>query len=280
MKPPALVLAAVLLIAPASLQAQSPCLGASAPRDSINALADCLTDPNPQVRDGIAFEGLSTLLRAGTLDATALRSLKDRLLLTLSKGGTALQTSFPALTLSEVARSDRIKPWMTDLERAGMIDAASRFLSTIADYRAFTAKDGYFHSVAHGADLAMQLALNPAITKPQLDRVLAAIATQVAPKDTAVAYWAGEPDRLARAVIFIAQRKLHSAGEWTAWFATAINPAPLPEWGAAFQSEAGIRRHHNARAFLLSIFATAITSEDPGIRQLVDPAQEALKSVP
>lgn len=64
--------------------------------------------------------------------------------------------------------------------------------------------------MAHGADFALQLALNPAVSKPQLDRLLSAMAIQISPKDPGVAYWAGEPDRLARAVIYIAQRKLHS----------------------------------------------------------------------
>ena len=136
------------------------------------------------------------------------------------------------------------------------------------------------HAVAHGADFALQLALNPAITKPQLDRLLAAIATQVAPKDPSVAYWAGEPDRLARAVIFIAQRKLHTDAEWKAWFETVMDPKPLASWDVAFNSEIGIRKHHNVRAFLLSVFATAITSEDAGIDATADPARDSLKFVP
>jgi hypothetical protein len=276
----AIGLVAVLSIAPGAVDAQAPCLGTAVPRDSLNALADCLVDPNPQVRDGIAFETLSKLLRAGSVDPAAMRVLKDRLLATVSRGGSALQTSFPALTLSEIARTDRIKAWMTDPERDAMVDAAARFLSTTTDYRAFTEKEGYFHSVAHGADFAMQLALNPAITRAQLDRLLAGIATQIAPRDPGVAYWAGEPDRLARSVIFIAQRKLHSDDEWKAWFATVMDPKPLGAWTAAFQSEAGIRKHHNVRLFLLSVFATANTSEDAGIRQLLNPARESLKLVP
>ena len=48
-----------------------------------------------------------------------------------------------------------------------------------------------------------------------------------------------------------------------------MNPNPLASWDAAFTSESGIRKHHNARAFLLSVFATATTSEDAGIRQLI-----------
>jgi hypothetical protein len=94
-----------------------------------------------------------------------------------------------------------------------------------------------------------------------------------------VAYWAGEPDRLARAVVFIAQRKLHSDAEWQTWFAGITDPKPLSSWNAAFQSEAGIRKRHNTRAFLLSLFATASTTEDSGIRQLAAPARDALKTV-
>ena len=37
-----------------------------------------------------------------------------------------------------------------------------------------------------------------------------------------------------------------------------MDPKPLPSWDVAFRSEAGIRKHHNVRAFLLSVFATAI----------------------
>jgi hypothetical protein len=276
MRATAFILAAVILCAPVVGRAQSSCT-ADAP---VNTLADCLTDPNPAVRDGIAFEQLSKRMRAGSLDVAALRSLKDRLLPTALRGGDALQTSFPALVLSEVARTDRLKAWMSGAERDAMVDAAARFLSGVTDYRAFTEKEGYFHAVAHGSDWAMQLALNPATNKAQLDRLLAAIATQVAPKDPLVAYWAGEPDRMARAVIFIAQRKLHSDAEWTTWFATVMDPKPLASWDVAFNSENGIRKHHNARAFLLSLFASASTSDDGGIKQLVNPVRESLKLVP
>lgn len=272
-----ILLAAMVTSAPLVALAQSPPCTADAP---VNALADCLSDPNPAIRDGIAFEQLSQRMRAGSLDVAALRALKDRLLPTVLRGGNALQTSFPALTLSEVARTDRLKAWMSDAERDAMVDAAARFLSGITDYRAFTEKEGYFHAVAHGSDWAMQLALNPATTKAQLDRLLAAIAMQVAPKDPAVAYWAGEPDRLARAVIYTAQRQLHSDAEWTTWFRTVMDPKPLVTWDGAFNSENGLRKHHNARAFLLSLFVSASTSDDPGIKQLVNPVREALKLVP
>jgi hypothetical protein len=256
--------------------------GATADRDSrALALVHCLGDPDPKLRDALAFEQLSAMMRAGELQAKTITDLKATLVAQLRRPATpVILASFSALTLSEIARTDRIKAWMTDVERQEMVDSAATFLSGISDYRAFNDKEGYVHAVAHGADFALQLALNPAVTKPQLDRLLAAIATQVAPKDPGVAYWAGEPDRLARAVVFIAQRKLHTDAEWNAWFTTVMDPKPLASWDVAFTSESGIRRHHNARAFLLSVFATAVTSEDAGIRQLANSARESLKLVP
>jgi hypothetical protein len=252
------------------------CLGAG-----LLALIACLGHPDPEIRDKVAFARLSAAMRGGDVDRDTLSAAKTQLLeLVAASDPQGFRRPFAILTLSEVARTDRIKPWMSADERVEMVTAASAYLSTLTDYRAFNEQDGFRHGVAHGADFALQLALNSAIAKPQLDRLLTAIATQIAPKDLHVAYWAGEPDRLARAVIFIAQRKLHTDAEWKAWFETVMSPAPLASWEAAFTSESGIRKRHNARAFLLSVFATATTSEDAGIQQLAAPARNSLKLLP
>jgi hypothetical protein len=245
------------------------------------ALTACLANPDPAIRDKVAFERLSTAMRAGDVDPRTLSDIKGRLLTMLQEPDPqGFTRPFVILTLAEVARTDRLQPWMSEDEREQLIAVASGFLSGVTDYRAFNDKEGFRHGVAHGADLAMQLGLSAHTTRPQLDRLLGALASQVSPKDTGVAYWAGEPDRLARAVLMIAQRNLHSAAEWKAWFATVMNPAPLVSWDAASDSEAGIRKRHNVRAFLLSMFATASTAGHPGIQRLLDPLRESLKQVP
>ena len=244
------------------------------------ALIACLGHPDPEIRDKVAFERLSTAMRGGNVDRDTLVAARTELLkLAAAPDPQGFQRPFAILTLAEVARTDRIKPWMAAGDRDVLVKAASTYLSSLTDYRAFNDTQGFRHGVAHGADFALQLALNPAITKPQLDQLLGAIAVQIAPRDPGVAYWAGEPDRLARAVVFIAQRTLHSDAEWKAWFDGVMDPKPLASWNAAFQSEAGIRKRHNTRAFLLSLFATATTSEDSGIRQLAAPTRDALKIV-
>jgi hypothetical protein len=252
------------------------CLGAG-----LLALIACLGDPDPNIRDKHAFERLAGAMRAGDVDRDTLASIESRLLkLVADPDPHGFQRPFAILTLAEVARTDRLKPWMTESERDLLVNTAASYLSGLTDYRAFDNKSGFRHGVAHGADFALQLALNPAVTKPQLDRLLAAIATQIAPKNPDVAYWAGEPDRLARAVLFIAQRKLHTDIEWKAWFETVMAPAPLASWDRAFSSEVGIRKRHNTRAFLLSMLATVMTTEDSGVKLLLTPVRDALKLVP
>jgi hypothetical protein len=243
------------------------------------ALPACLAHPDPAIRDGIAFEALSTWMRGGQIDHPTLRSLRASLLkMIAATDDDGFAGSFAALVLSEVARTDRLAAWLTAEERDETVRAAVTYLRSVRDYRAFYHKEGFRHAVAHGADLALQLVLNPLTTKGHIDQLLQAVAAQVAPQAD-VAYWAGEPDRLARVVVFAAQRKLHTGDEWSALFTEIANAKPLKSWQAAFTSEAGIKKRHNVRAFLLSVYAAANTSEDTGVRGLIAPATAALKAV-
>ena len=244
------------------------------------ALPACLGHPNPKLRDGIAFEALSTWMRAGQIDRATIRTLRADLLKMVSKqDAEGFAAPFAALVLSEVARTDRLAAWMSSDERDEMVRAAAMLLAKVTDYRAFNNREGFRHGVAHGADFALQLALNPVTTKAQIDHLMLAIAAQVAPNGD-VAYWAGESDRLARPIVFIAQRKLHSDAEWQSFFTEVTDPRPLASWRDAFTSEVGIKKRHNVRAFLLSVYASATNSDDAGIRQLIGPVTAALKTVP
>lgn len=244
------------------------------------ALPACLGHPSPKLRDGIAFEALSTWMRAAQIDHATMRTLRADLLKMIAKqDAEGFAAPFAALVLSEVARTDRLAAWMSSDERDEMVRAAAMFLAKVSDYRAFNDHEGFRHGVAHGADFALQLALNSATTKAQLDHLMLAIAGQVAP-NADVAYWAGESDRLARPIVFIAQRQLHADAEWQSFFGEVTNPRPLASWQEAFTSELGIRKRHNVRAFLLSVYASASSSADPGIRQLLGPVTAGLKTVP
>jgi hypothetical protein len=123
----------------------------------------------------------------------------------------------------------------------------------VRDYRGFDAREGWRHGVAHSSDLMLQLAVNPRTTKAQLDQMLAAIASQIAPAGEH-SYIYGEGDRLAQAVFYIAKRKLHTADEWRKWFEQVAAPAPLANWRDAWTSQSGIAKHHNTMQFLTTLY--------------------------
>jgi hypothetical protein len=169
------------------------------------SLADCLENPDPALRDDYAFTTLSALLRSGDIDSATLRTLKTDLLARLVEANAdmnGIRGPFAALALAEVARTDRISPWMSEAERSELIAAAGTYLDALTDYRGFSEADGWRHGVAHTADLLMQLSLNPEITKPQAEAILAAVALKAGTPDHAYVY--GESERLAAPVTYLA----------------------------------------------------------------------------
>jgi hypothetical protein len=239
------------------------------------ALLACLGDRDPALRDGIAFEATSHWLRAGALSQDTRASLLARLLPMLeAPDPDGVRRPFAALVLSEVARSDRKAAWMTAAQRDSVVAAAADYMRGIADHRGFEAATGWRHGVAHTADLMLQLVLNPAVDKAQLDRLLAALATQVSPPGHAYVF--GEPDRLARPVLYAAQRNLHSEAEWKAWLDGVVAPAPFADWRSAVGSEAGLAKRHDVHAFLLALYAGAREDKDPAVLRLASLARAAL----
>src|SRR5690606_26861123 len=103
-------------------------------------------------------------------------------------------------------------------ERAGMVARAAAYLAAVRDYRGFDDVEGWRHGVAHGADGVLQLVLNAQVDRAQVDALLAAVAAQVVP-ESAHAYVFGEPERLARPVVYAARRGMLDGDEWTRWFA-------------------------------------------------------------
>lgn len=246
------------------------------------ALLGCLSDPDPVLRDGIGFEALSTWLRADALDAATRLAAYDQLLPVLASGSAdpnGFAQPFAALVLSELARADRKSPFLSPAQRAALIEAGAAYLESVRDYRGFDAREGWRHGVAHGADLLLQLAVNPVLDKAQLDRIFAAVASQVAPPGEQF-YVYGEPARLARPLLYGALRGLHSEAVWKAWFETLASPAPMKSWREAFMSNEGLARRHNIRSFLLSVYSEIRDSKDEHLAKMLPAVNAALIAVP
>lgn len=246
-------------------------------------LLDCLASPDPLLRDDIAFEGLQHWLRAGALDPATARRIADLLLPRVTPEALAADVNgvaapFAALALAEVARVDRRTPLYSPAEREALVQAAARFLTSVRDYRGFDPKDGWRHGVAHGADWLLQLSLNPALDRRQLDRLLDAIATQVLPSGSH-SYVFGEGQRLMQPVLYIAARGLHDAAFFTAWLGRIAAAAAWPVGQPL--SQAALSRTHNARGFLWPLYVAVQESSDPPLRaRLLPGLQAALRTLP
>nr|WP_298121988.1 DUF2785 domain-containing protein [uncultured Pseudoxanthomonas sp.] len=241
-------------------------------------LPACLADPDPALRDGVAYEGLSTWLRAGQVDVEQRRALRDRLYVMLGEDAAAgFGPPFAALVLSEVARTDRIAPWMSSDERADMLVRAAAYLASVRDYRGFDAVEGWRHGVAHGADWLLQLVLNEQVDRAQVDVLLQAVAEQAVP-ESAHAYVFGEPGRLARPVLYAARRGLLDEQAWTRWFGALPPRLGVPK--QVYADSVWLARRHDLMAFLMSVHLEADQSADPNIRALKPAVVQALKAVP
>ena len=228
-------------------------------------LVDCLGDPDPALRDGIAYEALQHWMRAGDFDAAFLRRVRDALYAGLDvPDPTGVRRPFAALVLAEVARSDRVTPWMQPAEREASLARATGYLASVEDYRGFEAGIGWRHGVAHAADWLLQLSLNPALDAPQLQRILDAVAIQAVPS-AGHAYVCGEPDRLVQPVAYVARRGMLTDADWQAWLqglSARLGPMP-PEGDAAW-----LARRHDLVAFLSALYIQADASQNEALRAL------------
>lgn len=246
----------------------------------LDALAACLGDPDPAVRDDFAFTLWSEGLRGKYLTPTQTRYTLGLLtkMIAAPDDAAGFRRPFAALTLSEVARADRVEAFLTEAELHALAQTGTTYLRGVRDYRGFTEGEGWRHGVAHGADVMLQLALNPRLSRADADLVLGAVAAQVAPPGSH-AYIHGEARRLARPILFLAKRADIDDAAWVAWF-QSIHPDDAARWKAPYANEAGLAAVHNSSAFGDAVYVAASESQDPQVRRLAPLAAGLLKALP
>jgi hypothetical protein len=244
------------------------------------AVVACTASPDPFLRDQIAFEALSHMLRERQLGTEArLRIARDLLARLRGPDPQGFARPFAALVLAESVRADKIEAHLPDSLRRDVADAAIAYVAGAADYRGFDEREGWRHAVAHGADLLMQIANNPNFKdRAQLGRLRDAVGAQIAPASHFYIY--GEPERLMRPVVILSQRGIFTQAEWDAWFEKLGRPAPLASWDDAFQSQAGLAKRHNLRAFLYAAWTNARLSENKEDDVLLPGTESLLRNVP
>ncbi len=242
------------------------------------AIVACLASPDPSLRDGIAYEALTHMLRAKQLTPETMKALLADLEAKLEgPEGEGFVRPFAVLALSEVARADRIEAYLSDEELAALLRNATAYLTDVRDYRGFDEKEGWRHGVAHGSDLLMQLALNPRTGKEMLNGILSAVGSQVAPAGHS--YIAGEGERLARPVLFAAARGAKTEAEWSDWLlALATPPDHLAD--KLFASSEGLAWRHDTMAFLNAIYMNVTLGADKADDVMLKGLDSALKAMP
>ena len=239
-------------------------------------LTACLTDPDPSLRDGIAYEAYHTWLRGGVLTTGTMVALAADLEARLvASEGAGFERPFAALVLSEIARADRVDACLPAERRARLLSASIAYFTGVRDYRGFDERDGWRHGVAHGADLLLQLGLNPAFDRDALIGIRDAVATQVAPPGHFYVY--GESERLAAPIILIARRGVFSGDDWSAWLAQFAEPR---QWENTYASQAGLAKRHDTMAFLSALYLNARLSEDQADDAILPGVQTALTAMP
>lgn len=242
------------------------------------ALVDCLGEADPSLRDGIAFEALSAWLRGKQLDTGTLWTLEQRLLAQLEGvDAQGFRKPFAALALSEVARTDRVQPWMAPVERARSVAAAATYLRSIDDYRGYVDGEGWRHGVAHGSDWALQLVLNKAIEPVEVMSLLAALGSQVTPSD-GHAHSFGEPNRLARPVAYAVARgdlEPKAVDAWLAGLVVALGMRPQGEQQATWWT-----RRANLENFLNALGYMVAGDQSPALVALAASVRTTLQQLP
>jgi hypothetical protein len=242
------------------------------------AITACLGSPDPALRDGIAYEGLTNMLRARQLSAeTMIALLLDLEAKLEGSAGDGFMQPFAALALSEIARADRLEAYLSNEDLLSLVVKGQHYLINVQDYRGFDEKEGWRHGVAHGSDLLMQLVLNPRIDKEALGLVVSAVGTQVAPKGHS--YIFGESERLARPVLFAAARGAKTEGEWAEWLMQLATPAPDAA-GKLYASAEGLAWRHNTSAFLSTLYVNVALGSDKADDVMLKGLDAALKAVP
>ncbi len=231
------------------------------------ALLQCLSSPNAELRDEIAYGLMTTWLRSKSLSPERQLFLVQQLSTNLASRGTetSLQRSFSALILSELLRADALKAFMTDAQRDVLLHTSSAALSEEDDYRGWDETLGWVHPIAHMADVMWRFALHPALNETQAQEILQAVGNKAAVSEAF--YHFNEGDRLARPITILLRREAASPEEFTEWLAQFETPKSTSSWGEAFGSREGLAELHNSKLFIRALADQLQGVDLPGVVQ-------------
>lgn len=248
----------------------------------VNRLYACLASPDPTLRDDIGYRGLSVLLRQATPSQPVILALFERLSADITahvNDPHKVFLPFAVLAYSEVVRADRISPVLTGAQRQQAIDTISVYLNKQTDYRGFSEQVGWRHGLAHAADVILQLALNPAMTRSQILEAADILLQHISPA-SAPALTDGEPYRLARAFAYLMLRDEVTSDEWKKMLTQYAQPTPrYTDWSATYQSQSGLNYLHNKRGFFESLTTLIVFQNNQNLETLAPEVAKLARAI-
>ncbi len=188
---------------------------------------------------------------------------------------TVLLRSFSALTLAEIVYYDCEHPLLSESQLRQLLEDGLAYFLAERDLRGHEAGTGWMHAVAHGSDLLAVLALHDVLQGADLERIMEAIATKVAPPVPHV-YLYNEDQRMVRAVLWTLQRNLLTMDFLSNWLDQIAHyegkPVGVETFLAlldrkipAIANRTYMSILHNTKQFLRSLYFHLVNAEYPPV---------------
>jgi hypothetical protein len=226
------------------------------PLDDLTAdLTRMLGDPDPALRDGIAYPALTTWLDRGVYD-DLLAGLGDGMALGLLVGlggvgdDSVFRRSWSALVLGRCIERDNDRPLLPGGKVLEWGDRLATWLLRERDLRGHVPGKGAAQAVAHGAEALSALASSPHLGTPELTVVLDVVADRVLAR-TDELFTHGEPDRLAMVTMAVLRRNVVPLSVVEPWIARVATVAGSR---ASYDDRDPWLLGGNAQAFLRALY--------------------------
>jgi hypothetical protein len=230
-------------------------------------LGEMLGDPDPAVRDRLAYPILAAWVSNGVYD-DLLHRLGDGVCDLMEQGvgevasDGVFQRSYAARVMAEIIERDNRMELLDPRTLLGWGDRIAHWLVAEKDVRGFVPEKGWARAVAHGADSVSALARSPRIRTRGLVFLLDVIADRVL-EPTPEFFVAGEPDRLALAAMDALRRDLVEVDAMEPWLTRLAGRARPDDEDPVHP----FRVNGNVQSFLRAFYLQlALAPERPAMR--------------
>ncbi len=232
----------------------------------IDELVGYLASPDPQLRDEFGFSILAAWISSGTLTehqrATLISTCRRNMFTDIGQvpGDSVFGRSFSVLVLAAIVNRESAVPLIPAADINDLLDQMLLYAHTEKDLRGHIAGKGWAHSVAHTADALGNLAANPHIARPGLQRILEAISDRLTAPNSPV-FQHHEASRLARAAKVAILREQLSHEQLLTWVKDIL--VTLGSTSQTDLESGDVGKRVNCESFMASLYLQLQSIDGP-----------------